>query len=478
MASFAFHSDAGDSLFLAMRLMREGHHVKFYVDDPQSRDVGKGLVPRVPSFRPERADILVFDMVKHGVLADNLRQRGFRVLGASRFADVIELDRMAGHKVMQSVGIAIPDTYGFGKRGFKEARELVRKNKEDEWFYKPSGNVDAGFTYGSRAWDEMIRMLDWFERDPPDKFIMQKKVKGTEVSLEGWFDGTRFVYPFNSTVEDKKFLAGDLGPATGCMANLVWAYEDPQPTLVLKTLWRLTSILRDVNYVGPIDLNMIIDSEGVPHGLEWSARFGYDALHALSMLITGDLGHQLEEFDHGRLDSFNVRRDLYALTIRCSVPPFPNFQFAKTVKGLPLDPAILTDPNRIFVGDVMVENGKPFVAGSDAGVLVAGETGEHIGILRDQVLDRIKSLKIPNAQYRRDPVVRAEDVLTSLRAHRYLPALPPPESEVWEMREGHEASPIGRLGGGGKGAGTRVNMSTTTMPASSSTVSTPFSTDR
>jgi len=31
MASFQFFSDAGDSLFLAMRLMREGHKVKFYV---------------------------------------------------------------------------------------------------------------------------------------------------------------------------------------------------------------------------------------------------------------------------------------------------------------------------------------------------------------------------------------------------------------------------------------------------------------
>ena len=465
-------------MFLAMRLMREGHKVKFYVHDPQSRDVGRGLIPRVSSFRPEWADVCVFDMVKHGPVADGLYRRGFKVLGAGRFADIIELDRMVGHKIMQSVGIAIPETHEFSKRQFKEARELVSKSKEEQWFYKPSGNADAGFTFGARARDEMLRMLDWYEREPPDKFIIQKKVEGTEVSLEGWFDGTRFVYPFNSTIEDKKFLAGDLGPATGCMANLVWAYDDPQPTLVLKTLWRLAPVLAKVNYCGPIDLNMVIDSQGVPHGLEWSARFGYDAIHALSMLVTGDFGKQLEDFANGRLDAFNARRDLYALTIRVSVPPFPNFEFASHAKGLPLDPAILVDPNRIFIGDVMLDRGKPVVAGSDAGVMVVGETGTEIGVLRDQVLDRIKSLKIPNAQYRTDPVSRAEKVLASMRAHGYLPALPPPESEVWEMPEGHDAAPIGvGLGAGGRGPSTKTKMGMTSMSASAP-VNTPFVVDR
>src|SRR6184192_399602 len=472
MASFYFYSDAGDSLFLAMRLMREGHRVKFYVDDSQSRDVGRGLISRVSSFRPERADILVFDMVKHGAIADGFRRRGFRVLGAGRFADVIELDRMAGHKIMQSVGIAIPETYEFSKRQFKDARLLVSKSQKDEWFYKPSGNIDAGFTFGSKSRDEMLRMLDWYEREPPDKFIMQKKIKGTEISLEGWFDGTRFVYPFNSTVEDKKFLVGDLGPATGCMANLVWAYDDPQPLIVLKTLWRLIPILLQVNYVGPIDLNMIIDSEGVPYGLEWSARFGYDAIQALSMLVTGDFGKQLEDFANGKLDSFSIHRDLYGLTIRVSVPPFPNFQFADSVKGLPLDPAILVDPNRIFLGDVMLEKGKPVVAGSDAGVCVVGETGTDIGILRNQVLDRIRSLKIPNAQYRTDPVNRAESVLNDLRKYGYLPALSPSETTTWEAPPLMDAVVRGPTGAG-KGSSYRAT-DLVTSGAKASRASTPY----
>jgi hypothetical protein len=36
-------------------------------------------------------------------------------------------------------------------------------------------------------------------------------VDGIEVDVEGWFDGQRFVPPFNLTFEDEKFLAAGHG---------------------------------------------------------------------------------------------------------------------------------------------------------------------------------------------------------------------------------------------------------------------------
>src|SRR5204862_6269023 len=94
----AIHSHEGDTLSLALRLQDEGHAVGFFVEKDGAQRIGNGLVYRITDFpaAAQKADLVLFDQVGSGSLADLLREQGVTVLGASKWTDTIELDRIAG----------------------------------------------------------------------------------------------------------------------------------------------------------------------------------------------------------------------------------------------------------------------------------------------------------------------------------------------------------------------------------------------
>lgn len=409
---FFLWSDSGEAAFMLERLQREGHKVRMYAKDKNAKDVYRGIIPLTSSTYPTKDEVVLFDMVGFGSRADSLRSGGIRVVGASKLADLMELDRTLGTSMMKEVGIRTPETHSF--KDLKQGIAFL-SGKPGIWFYKPYGNQDAGLTDGGDA-DYLIRFMEGTaSKYKPKGFELQKKVDGTEISLEGWFDGRRFVYPWNSTVEDKKLLSKDLGPRTGCMCNVVWAYEDPRTPLAINTVHRLEHLLAKFNYVGPIDLNMILDRDGVAHGLEWSARFGYDAIQALSLLIQGDLGDQLEAFSRGKLDAFNVDMDNLSFTLGLSTPPFPYHALAQEYKGTLLDPELKRDPHHVMLRDAMIDQyGRVMLSGMDGYVATIGKCGQEIGSLREEVLELVGKFKIPSPQYRPDPVMRYEKVVSEL----------------------------------------------------------------
>lgn len=413
--SFYIHSDAGESCFLARRLLTEGHRVKIFIKAPRSRQVGLGWAPRVNVFAPARSDVVIFDMVGAGAEADRLRRRGYKVIGGSQFADLHEINRAQGLSLMTHVGISTPQTWSF--MDVKEAKKLLMEQEDTKWFFKPEGDADAHLTYGSIGREDM---LDWLDYAKVTKgFVLQKKAEGSELSLEGWFDGSRWVLPFNSTVEDKKFMAGNAGPNIGCAGNVVWAYRESRPTLASKTVVRLQNILAEARYCGPVDLNMIIDAKGEPQGLEWTMRFGYDALAALSMLNVGDLGEQLGAFAEGSLHEFEIAADEMAMTMRVTMPPYPSLQHAMDVYELRVDPSIMNSQKDMFPQDIKLMGGRPVMAGSDASVVVVGQRGKDPMTMRSKILKRVHRLAIKDAQYKADLCDRYYSVVADLSKHNY-----------------------------------------------------------
>lgn len=412
MASFLFVSQFGDIAFLALRFKREGHKVRLFIEHPDCKDTYRGLLDSTPSPRPDRGEIVIIDSEGFGSYADKLRKAGTRVIGGGSWSDGIELNRSLGIGLMEAYGIKTPET-----RAFQSVQEAINflSRSEGEWYYKPSGNKDAAFTLGGTV-DMLARFM---RRYPTKDFILQKKVKGTELSFEGWFDGKRFVYPFNSTAEDKRFLAGDIGPNVGCMGNVVWTYDSPTPILYYKTLSRIEGALARVKYIGPIDINTIIDSDGQVFGLEWTPRFGYDAIQALSLLLPNNAGEQFAEFANGTLNKFDTRAE-FAFTVNVSMPPYPHVENATKMKGMPLDHGLTNHPGRVLLRDVMLDNMKlPMLAGGSGIVASIGGIGRDLSALRYEVLDFIKTFKIPNAQYRHDCCTRVESVLSELARLRF-----------------------------------------------------------
>ena len=128
---------------------------------------------------------------------------------------------MFGLEAMEECGIQVPPYERFTDLG--AAKEYVRKGNK-RYVYKPDGGQDndTDTTYVASSAEDMLANIDkLFAKTKSHPFVLQEFIKGTEVSVEGWFNGEDF-YLVNVTLEEKKFMDKGNGPNTGCAGNLVF----------------------------------------------------------------------------------------------------------------------------------------------------------------------------------------------------------------------------------------------------------------
>ena len=91
-----------------------------------------------------------------------------------------------------------------------------------------------------------------------------------EVAVGAFFNGKQFIYPVNINFEHKKLFPGNLGPPTGEMGtSMFWS---PPNQLFNQTLLKMESQLAEEGYVGYIDVNCIVNGNGI-YPLKFTARF-------------------------------------------------------------------------------------------------------------------------------------------------------------------------------------------------------------
>jgi len=405
-----FHviSDEGSAFPLAWRLQRDGHDVTMEVTKKPYERTGEGLVPRASA--PAKGAIVICDATGQGKRGAALRAQGFAVIGGNAFDKELELDRPEGARIMRLAGIKTPPTFPFKR--YEDAQDFL-KGAKGAWFVKVSGAAAAGgaSTYDASDATAMIRYLAWCATKGECKpFELQQKIDGTEVSCNGWFDGEKFVTPFDLTLEEKRFMSGDLGQRTGCESCLVW--HAAADTLGKRTVARIADDLRRERYVGPVDCNSLVADDGTPVGLEWTARLGFDATQAWMRLFDRTLGAQLAAFAHGELRHWEGRGRLSGV-LRVSVPPYPSEEDKELAKaaGLPVDRVVLVDHD-IDPQDVTA---RAEVVGGSCIVCTVGAVGDDLARIREDILRKADDLEIPNKQFRNDPLARAERDLAELR---------------------------------------------------------------
>lgn len=397
----AFHVWSGDgsSLPLALKLAEEGHAVTFSTESKSARHIGTGLISMAA--HPPTHAIVLFDCTGKAAIGDRYRAQGHAVIGGNRLEKALELDRPSGAKIASSAGLRVPPTFPFVDIP-KAIRFLSSLTKDSGWFVKVSGDQIESSTYDAPDAEAMIRYLEWIKdtKGTVDPFELQQTVEGTEVSCNGWFDGQQFVRPFDITFESKHFLTGHLGPRTGCESCVV--YHAQTDSLAKKTIILCEETLRAGSYVGPVDINALVDDHGRPQFLEFTARLGFDATQAWMRLFDGDLGEQLDAFAHGELDRWEPSYTGLSATLRVSIPPYPVWDEALLGKtrGLPLDYDLVGDP---FVDPIDVQDG-PEAAGGSGIVCTVGAVDRSLADLPRVLKDRAEMLEIPNKQYRIDPL--------------------------------------------------------------------------
>src|SRR4051794_27940685 len=89
---FLFISDIGCIGDLANVVRTEGNQVRYYIHDKSERNVSDGFVDKVDEWEKhvDWADVIVFDDIGFGSLAEKLRRDGKAVVGGTNLSDKLE----------------------------------------------------------------------------------------------------------------------------------------------------------------------------------------------------------------------------------------------------------------------------------------------------------------------------------------------------------------------------------------------------
>jgi phosphoribosylamine---glycine ligase len=403
---FLFISLTGLISDIAWQVAKEGHAVKYFIADEKDRDIADGFVPKIASWENEVewADVIVFDdTLGQGAVAQRLRAQGKRVVGGTPYTDRLEDDRSFGQEELKKAGVNILPYREFDN--FDDATAYVRANPE-RYVIKPSGAAASPkrrlFVGDEEDGQDVIRVLEAYKKSFPDEikvFQLQRRVTGVEIAVGAFFNGREFIYPINVNFEHKKLFPGNIGPSTGEMGTAMF-WSGPN-RLFNSTLKKMEPRLAEEGYVGYIDLNCIVNGNGI-YPLEFTARFGYPTISIQQEGMTTPIGQFLAELAAGTA-KLKVKSG-FQIGVRIVVSPFP-FDDDATFHSVSKNAAILFKkgiPEEVHLEDAKQLDGQWYVAGTSGVVLVVCGVGQTMRQAQAQAYSRIRNIMIPDMYYRDD----------------------------------------------------------------------------
>jgi phosphoribosylamine---glycine ligase len=404
---FLFNSLAGLIGDIAWQVSKEGHEVRYYIKDQKEADIADGFVAKSDNLErdTEWADIVVFDdTLGQGEKAQELRAKGKKVVGGTAYTDRLEDDRSFGQEELKKAGVNIIPYKEFDS--FDDAIEHVAQNP-GRYVIKPSGeaqNVKRRLFVGEEDdGQDVIRMLEAYKKAFSDEikvFQLQRRVTGVEVAVGAFFNGKQFIHPINVNFEHKKLFPGNLGPPTGEMGtSMFWSLPNQ---LFNQTLQKMETRLAEERYVGYIDVNCIVNGNGI-YPLEFTSRFGYPTISIQQAGMLTPIGQFFWDLASGSDPKLRVKSG-FQIGVRIVVPPFP-FDDTNTFESFSKNAAIVfkkPPADEFHIEDVKQVNGQWVVAGTSGVILIVVGFGQTMKQAQAQVYSRIKNVLIPNMYYRTD----------------------------------------------------------------------------
>ncbi|MFN2645379.1 MAG: phosphoribosylglycinamide synthetase C domain-containing protein [Burkholderiales bacterium] len=423
---FLFVSYEGLIADIAWQVVKEGHEAKMWIQDPALQEIANGLVPKTKDWKKELdwADTVVFDDVLGGMgtLAEELRRAAKPVVGGSSYSDRLEEDRAFGQNELKSAGVSIIPQENFA--AFDDAIAYVQAHP-NRYVIKPSGeaqNIKRLLFVGEEEdGRDVVQVLTDYKQHlaaTVKDFQLQRRIIGVEVAIGAFFTGGAFVTPVCVNFEHKKLFPGDIGPSTGEMGTTMF-WSGPN-RLFNATLKRMESRLAEAGYSGYIDINCIVNSNGI-YPLEFTSRFGYPGISIQQEGLLTPMGEVLQRLGDGTLKQVRPRSG-FQIGVRVVVPPFPYHDMA-TFESMSKDSVVLfKTPNRdgIHIEDVKLVSGEWRVTGNSGVVLVVCGTGPTMKQAQRQAYNRVRNVMIPYMYYRDDIGERWTEDSDRLHAWGYL----------------------------------------------------------
>ncbi len=393
---------------LAWHIKKEGHKVKCYIKEKSDIDAYDGFVEKVDDWKKwiNWADIIVFDDVEFGKIAEKLRRKGKAVIGGSIYTDRLEMDRDFGQAELKKHGINVLPHQDFSD--YNEAINFI-KNNPGRYVFKPSGNVPSagkGLLFLGQEDDgkDILALLEqnkdvWQKKAPT--FQLQKFVNGVEVAVGAYFNGKDFIRPININFEHKRLFPGDLGPLTGEMGtSMFWSQTNP---IFATTLKKIKPDLIESGYHGYIDLNCIVNSRGI-YPLEFTARFGFPTIQIQLEGIQTPAGEWMAKLARGEDLELKTKKG-FQVGARIMVPSYFSYPKDPEIKVYRDLPILFKKPDNldgVHIEDVKIVDGVWRIAATSGCLLVITGSGTTVEESRRQVYRRIKNIMIPNMFYRVD----------------------------------------------------------------------------
>ena len=222
------------------------------------------------------------------------------------------------------------------------------------------------------------------------------------MGVGAYFNGEDFLEPACLDWEHKRFFPGDLGELTGEMGTVVTYSRSKR--FFDRTLARMAPLLRANSYCGYINLNTIVNEEGI-WPLEFTCRFGYPGYAILDPLQKTSWANLFRAMLTRSALRFDTEPG-FAVGIVITTPPFPYCRDTVPVPvGLPilfegdLSPA---ERRHVHYGEVALQNGMLVTSGASGYTLVVTGTGQTIEAARDAANALAAKVVVANARYRPD----------------------------------------------------------------------------
>jgi phosphoribosylamine--glycine ligase len=396
----------GESLDIAYAISQEGNAVKMYIEDKPSREIGYGFVQKVKDWQKhvDWADVIIFDYTGYGKVCSELRAAGKLVIGGTEYTDKLELDRNFGQDELKRHKIKVLPFKEFFS--FQDAIDYVKLNP-NAYVIKPMGETSEYkqllFVGSDDEGLDVIRVLKAYEKSWGDdfgNFQLQRKVKGVEVSVAAFFNGTNFLEPINITFEHKKLFPKELGVSTGEMgSSMFWTKDSP---IFEATLRKFEATLAKHKFVGHIDINCIVNGNGI-YPLEFTSRFGYPQIFIQRAGITEPIGHMFYKIASGNTFKFQVKKG-FQVGAFLVVPPFP-YDDKKTFELFSKDSVIVFKKDSkegIHPMHLKNINEEWLITGNTGIALLVTGTALTMRDAQRMMQNRISNIIINNVYYRTD----------------------------------------------------------------------------
>lgn len=289
--------DEGPGVNLALRAQEWGHSVKYWLPPNRKQQryrFGEGLLKRVREWEPlmDSSDLIVMTgntvtgFPQYMEKFEPYFEQSYPLFGANLDSAKLELDRLQGQTVLETAGIQVLPYVVVDD--LNDAINYVVKNGEPICIKPWGGEEDKSMTCVANSPEEAIFHLErWRDQGLQSKLMLQQKAEGQEIGIAGWFSPqSGWLRMKEESWEHKRFLNDELGQNTGEQGTVI--RHVAESLLFDRILRPLTDYLYSIGYVGDCSINCIVDPEGIPWPLEFTARLGWPDFNIRQELVDHD----------------------------------------------------------------------------------------------------------------------------------------------------------------------------------------------